>query len=617
MNLLKKSEMDVPCFQSSPNNQCDQESTESEFNRIFRNEPAVQDLLRQIKLENDWLAKEETLSNDNMTEGNFNGNDPICPGHPLSLQTSVLLIWLYIVHCSLTADQVSGLLSLLNLHFLVAHPGLRSLYSFKHILDQMQSPFVKHFYCSTCFSLVMENAQHCTNQLCPQDFSGKGSKGYFLEFPVLSQLYSLFPRKVFIDQVNHAKTRAKKVQENIEDIYDGSVYKYLRDSHKFNKRDHFLTFTMNTDGIPIFKSSQTSKWPIFLMINELPLAVRKQQENMLLCALWFGQSKPQASTVFNPLHELLKNLKKGVDVNAQGRTLHVKGHLICMSCDIPARSMVLNMNQHNGEYSCIKCVQSGANHCTQKGGNVRVFPYQVHPDGNADMNTKFNHVVGPQRSATQSHGDGEKAVTEGQVTHGIKGSSFLMECPGFDYVKGVSIDYTPLVFLGVVRLLMKLMFSPAHANGSFSLSKLVDLVDDRLSNIKPSHLITRVPRSISDSLKFWKGAELRSWFFYYSIPGIYDLPRPDYLYHYHYAALVEGIYLLCQDSISETDICRREELLHYFVFMMAPLYGERYLTINVHSLLHLPQTVRELGPSWSTSCFVFESANGDLLNVLW
>lgn len=37
------------------------------------------------------------------------------------------------------------------------------------------------------------------------------------------------------------------------------------------------------------------------------------------------------------------------------------------------------------------------------------------------------------------------------------------------------------------------------------------------------------------------------------------------------------------------------------------------MTTSVHGLLHLPTTVRNLGPLWSHSCFPFEAANGDML----
>ena len=39
------------------------------------------------------------------------------------------------------------------------------------------------------------------------------------------------------------------------------------------------------------------------------------------------------------------------------------------------------------------------------------------------------------------------------------------------------------------------------------------------------------------------------------------------------------------------------------------------MTINVHSLLHLPEAVKNLGPLWAHSCFAFESANGELLQL--
>lgn len=43
--------------------------------------------------------------------------------------------------------------------------------------------------------------------------------------------------------------------------------------------------------------------------------------------------------------------------------------------------------------------------------------------------------------------------------------------------------------------------------------------------------------------------------------------------------------------------------------------GERYMTMNVHNLLHLPSVVRQLGPLWVNSCFGFETAIGELLSL--
>lgn len=41
------------------------------------------------------------------------------------------------------------------------------------------------------------------------------------------------------------------------------------------------------------------------------------------------------------------------------------------------------------------------------------------------------------------------------------------------------------------------------------------------------------------------------------------------------------------------------------------LCSERYMTLNMHAL----QCVRDSGPLWVTSCFSFESANGELTKL--
>ena len=95
----------------------------------------------------------ESTDPDEVTDG----EEPIYPGHFLSLKTSVLMIWMYIITCSLTASQVSGLLQLINLLLMVSHPALKSYYKFKQVFKFIQSPIVKHYYCSFCFAPVCDD----------------------------------------------------------------------------------------------------------------------------------------------------------------------------------------------------------------------------------------------------------------------------------------------------------------------------------------------------------------------------------------------------------------------------------------------------------------------------
>lgn len=123
-------------------------------------------------------------------------------------------------------------------------------------------------------------------------------------------------------------------------------------------------------------------------------------------------------------------------------------------------------------------------------------------------------------------------------------------------------------------------------------------------------MITRTPRSLLKNLAHFKASELRAFLLYYAVPCLWGLLEEDYFQHL--LLLVNAIFLLLQDSISQSDIEKSSSLLLHFCTRMEALYGRRYETYNVHMLLHLPDCVRKLGPPWGTSCFWFEGYNGDL-----
>lgn len=61
-----------------------------------------------------------------------------------------------------------------------------------------------------------------------------------------------------------------------DDICSGDLYKELHSSGVISNDNNImhLTLTLNTDGIPIFKSSNFAFWPMYLTINELPYKMR-------------------------------------------------------------------------------------------------------------------------------------------------------------------------------------------------------------------------------------------------------------------------------------------------------------------------------------------------------
>uniref|UniRef100_A0A1X7UUT9 Uncharacterized protein n=1 Tax=Amphimedon queenslandica TaxID=400682 RepID=A0A1X7UUT9_AMPQE len=66
-------------------------------------------------------------------------------------------------------------------------------------------------------------------------------------------------------------------------------------------------------------------------------------------------------------------------------------------------------------------------------------------------------------------------------------------------------------------------------------------------------------------------------------------------------------------------------LLYYLVRCMGNILemkyfdhylGERHATLNLHYLLHSPQSVKELGPLWANTCYEFENSNSVLKKLL-
>lgn len=62
-------------------------------------------------------------------------------------------------------------------------------------------------------------------------------------------------------------------------------------------------------------------------------------------------------------------------------------------------------------------------------------------------------------------------------------------------------------------------------------------------------------------------------------------------------------------GISNQELESVEQALLLFVEQYQHLYGEQYLTLNQHQLVHLVDCVRNTGPLFVKDCFIFEDLN--------
>jgi hypothetical protein len=84
----------------------------------------------------------------------------------------------------------------------------------------------------------------------------------------------------------------------------------------------------------------------------------------------------------------------------------------------------------------------------------------------------------------------------------------------------------------------------------------------------------------------------------------------------HLLLLPDAIRLLLGNQISKEDLVTAYEKLYRFVWFFEDFYDREYISLNVHDLLHLEETVRRNGPLWAYSCFHFEAFNATILEFI-
>jgi len=240
-----------------------------------------------------------------------------------------------------------------------------------------------------------------------------------------------------------------------------------------------ITLTCNTDGVPLFSSSNSSLWPVYFVINELPLKMRLVH---MILALWTGQSKSAMETLFNPTVKELQSLHdNGFEWVKNGQIFCTKVVVLLFCVDSVARSPLQNIKQFNGEYGCAFCLHPG-NVVSRGQGTTRVYVEMCPKPCERVQSKMLEYAV--------------EAYEEKKCVFGVKGPSILSLIPKFDIVHGFYPDYMHSVLLGVVRQFLNLWFD-SHSNlKPYYLGRKLSPIDDALLAIKPPSEIKRLPRSL-------------------------------------------------------------------------------------------------------------------------
>lgn len=226
-------------------------------------------------------------------------------------------------------------------------------------------------------------------------------------------------------------------------IHDGRLFERIS---KNNQIDGFcdnntLTFTINTDGISLYNKSNITIWPVYLVLNELPVGKRFLIDNVILAGLSIGEEKPHFDLLMKPIVTQLIRYQYGLNIKFKDVQKNMKLFLIAGIYDKPARYAVINMVQYNGAYGCTKCLQSGESLKTDSGGTTRVYPLNQ------------EDPAGPKRTDDDYQTHLEMATAEKDPVFGIKGACLLSYLKHYKPVSSTCIDYMHSLLEGVIKRL--------------------------------------------------------------------------------------------------------------------------------------------------------------------
>jgi hypothetical protein len=223
-----------------------------------------------------------------------------------------------------------------------------SWYKVKRLLTDSKPISSEYSICSVC-EKSMTNKAHCSH--CSTDHSSRLQS--FHIFSVTDQLQNILLNGCNLDLLYQNNSLSMR------DMRDGSFFGSIRAQNP----NAILTLTMNIDGVQMSKGSQSSIWPILLVVNELPPTIRFDIENIVLAGVWPGPSKPtrdQIKLLYRPLIDELLRLERGHSFTlSDDRDVVIQVYLIAACCDKPAQAIVQCISEPIAAYGCGRCEIEG------------------------------------------------------------------------------------------------------------------------------------------------------------------------------------------------------------------------------------------------------------------
>ena len=384
------------------------------------------------------------------------------------------------------------------------------------------------------------------------------------------------------------------------DVYDGALWREFQIYNRkpFLSDPFFYGLMLNIDWFRPCKYVEYSIGAIYLTIMNLPRTIRFRQENVMLIGLIPAPKQPKhdINSHLKPLVEELLQFWNGVFLNiGDNNCAHVRCALLCVAADVPASRKVCGFLGHAGVLGCSKCMKNFPGHLGSR--DYSGFDRSCWPLCNNELHRRNVSCIQKSTTITQQ--------TELESKLGCRYSA-LLELPYFDPVRMTIIDPMHNMFLGTTKHMLKNIWmkkSLVNDADLFAIQGIIDIME------LPSY-IGRIPYKIASSASSFTADQFKSWTCYFSIICLHDILPQDHVRCWQCFVLAARI--LCQMSVTHTEIELADALLLKFCRQVESLYGKSVITPNMHLHCHFKQCLLDYGPVHNLWHFAYERYNGIL-----
>ena len=356
-----------------------------------------------------------------------------------------------------------------------------------------------------------------------------------------------------------------------------NIIKYCHIDDTVDTGTSVIKLDINIDGVPVFKSRNTSFWPILCSSSNSKATKYPQNTSPFIVGIFYGKNKPEINHYLDKfISELDHLLKNEIPIGIK----HFDVEIRAIIADAPARSYLKQIKTHGGYYACDRCTVKGV--------------------------YKNNSVSYEILNCTKR--TDESFRNKAQPEHHIGTSPFASL--SIDLIQTFTYDYMHLILLGIVKKLIGLFLKKLPYKLSTTQKNSVETKIKIAAKYCPCDF-NRKPRSFSEFDRF-KATEFRTLILYTGIFIFKEVLSKEVYEHFLMLMFITRI--LCDEAhVSDQNILNYvQKLCLSFVRKLKKIFSTVNISYNLHSLIHIVEDVKIFGTLDTFSSFPYESSLGNI-----